>query len=97
MLGRFRRAILGSNLGALQLEIASASDLNACDEHTMTPLLYAVYQGNIEAARLLLEAGADPNFNPSPSDPTHTPLWHAENDFGLSEIAALLRSHRAEK
>jgi hypothetical protein len=34
-------------------------------------------------------AGADPNL-PREDDKTATPLWHARDDFGLHEIAALL-------
>ena len=63
----------------------------------MTPLLYAVYRGDLEAVRILLELGADPNFNPCPKDFSHVPLWHAEDDFGLWEIARLLRSFGATK
>jgi len=37
---------------------------------------------------------ADPNVRPNPSD---SPLWHAEDDFGLTEIAELLKSYGATK
>jgi ankyrin repeat protein len=47
----------------------------------LTPLLWAVFHGDIEALRLL-ESGADANVRPNPSD---LPLWHAEDDFGLTE------------
>ena len=63
--------------------------MNAYDEYGMTPLLSAIFIGDPEAVRLLLEAGADPN-RAQRSDPTATPLWHARDDFGLHEIAGLL-------
>jgi ankyrin repeat protein len=59
----------------------------------MTPLHWAVYGGYVEVAELLLGAGADPNIRCSGT----TPLWHAEDDFGMTEMAALLRSVKARK
>jgi ankyrin repeat protein len=70
-------------------ELPASDDLNAWDELGMTPLLLAVFRGDLEAVRLLLQAGADPN-RPRRDDPTATPLWHARDDFGLHEIAELL-------
>jgi ankyrin repeat protein len=95
--GKVRRVVLASDHDALRLMVSSIKDLNQVDETSMTPLLYAVYRGDVESCRILRKAGADPNFNPTPGDPLHTPVWHAELDFGLTEIAALLRSHGAEK
>jgi ankyrin repeat protein len=66
--------------------------LDAWDKCGMTPLLIAVFSGDKERVRELLELGADPN---RPSDMGTTPLWHAEDDFGLTEIAALLRQYGA--
>ena len=90
-----RKAILALDPDAVRAAVLQGEELDRADEYSMTPLLYAVYQGNFDAVRILLEAGADPNFNPTPSDPSHTPLWHAEHDFGLCEIASLLRGHGA--
>ena len=59
-----------------------------------TPLLWAIMRADITAVRMLLENGADPNVRPNPED---SPLWSAEDDFGLDEIAALLRAHGATK
>jgi len=67
------------------------NEIDAWDECGMTPLLIAVFRGDKERVRELLELGADPN---RASDMGGTPLWHAEDDFGLTEIAALLRRVR---
>ena len=86
-------ATLRSDYAAMKKAIASGSNLNEL-AGGMTPLLSAVFRGDIDAVRLLLESGADPNVRPNPSD---SPLWHAEDDFGLTEIAELLRSYGAKK
>src|SRR5262245_40078954 len=74
---------------SLREALASGENVNAWDERGMTPLLYAVFIGNSEGVRLILEVGADPN-QPHRDDRTATPLWHARDDFGLHEIADLL-------
>jgi uncharacterized protein len=66
--------------------------LDEWDEVGMTPLMIAVFRGDIEQVRELLEKGADPN---RPASDGSTPLWRAEDDFGLFEIAAVLRSYGA--
>jgi len=60
----------------------------------MTPLLWAIFRGDIDAVRLLLESGADPNVRPNPTD---SPPSHAEDDFGLTDITELLKSYGATK
>ena len=87
------QAVLRSDVAAMEEAIASGDNLNELDDG-MTPLLWAVFRGDIDAVRLLLESGADPNVRPNPSD---SPLWHAEDDFGLKEIAELLKSYGATK
>ena len=69
------------------------NQLDEWDDLGMTPLLYAVYRGNPEEVKSLLDQGADPN---RPSRDGGTPLWHAEDDFGLIEVAALLRQYGAK-
>lgn len=83
------RAALTGDATKVREAISTGADVNAWDEHGMTPLLSAVFIGNVDAVRLLLEAGADPN-RAQRDDPTATPLWHAREDFGLHEIAQLL-------
>jgi len=68
--------------------------LDEWDEQGMTPLLWAVFIGDVDEVRSLLARRADPN---RPSAGGETPLWHAEDDFGLTEIAALLRRYGADR
>ena len=72
----------------------SGADPNEFDDYRMTPLLWAIMRGDIDAVRLLLENGADPNVRPNQTD---SPLWEAEDNFGLHEIAAVLKSYGATK
>jgi len=67
---------------------------NAHDSVGMSPLLWAVYGGYAEIARIVLDNGADPNFRSLTGE---SALWYAEDDFGLVEIANLLRQHGAPK
>jgi ankyrin repeat protein len=87
-------AVLRSDYDAMRQIIAAGADLNEFDDHSMTPLLWAIMRGDVAAVTMLLESGAGPNVRPNPSD---SPLWSAEDDFGLTEIAALLRSYGATK
>ena len=87
-MSKLTEAILRSDVTAMKQAIASGDNLSELDGG-MTPLLWAVFRGDVDAVRMLLESGADPNVRPNPSD---SPLWHAEDDFGLTEIAKLLKS-----
>jgi ankyrin repeat protein len=78
-----------SSTGRIFEPVSSSDDVNEWDDLGVTPLLYAVFRGDVEGVRLLLEAGADPN-RARRDDPTATPLWHARDDFGLHGIAELL-------
>jgi ankyrin repeat protein len=89
------KAVLASDEKALQAAIDRGGDLNAWDDLGMTPLLYAVFRGDIRVVDLLLRSGADPN-RPKRDDPSSTPLWHATKDFGLYEIACLLEEAGAK-
>jgi ankyrin repeat protein len=75
--------------------ITSGADVNEVDaKHRMTPLLWAILRGDVDAVRLLLTSGANPNLT---YHPNASPLWHAEDDFGLTEIAELLKAYGAKK
>jgi ankyrin repeat protein len=91
---RLLTAALASDEIALRAAIGDGDDIDEWDELGMTPLLSAIFIGNVNAVRLLLDAGADPNRSLR-DDPTATPLWHARDDFGLHEIAALLEARGA--
>lgn len=86
-------AVLRSDYEAIKKAIAGGDEINDMSAG-MTPLLSAVFRGDLEAVRLLLEHGADANLR---SELDCSPLWHAEDDFGLFEIAELLKSHGAVK
>jgi ankyrin repeat protein len=87
-------AVLCSGYDAMRQIIGAGADLDEFDDFRMTPLLWAIMRGDISAVKILLESGADPNVRPNPDD---SPLWSAEDDFGLVEIAALLWSYGATK
>lgn len=92
---RVLAAALASDQEAVRAAIDAGDDVDAWDDLGMTPLLYTVFRGDAEAVGMLLRAGADPN-RPHRDDPTATPLWHAREDFGLHEIAALLETAGAK-
>ena len=71
MNGKLRRAVLSSDPTAVRNAISGLVNLDQADEQCMTPLLYAIYRGDLEVTKLLLECGADSNFNPTASDPSH--------------------------
>ena len=58
----------------------------------MSPLVWAVWGGDIELVELLCSRGADVDQRVGTGE---TALWHAVDDFGLWEIAAVLRRHGA--
>jgi ankyrin repeat protein len=86
--------VLRSDYSAIRELVAAGADLNEFDGYRMTPLLWAIMRGDMDAVKLLLENGAAPNIRPNLSD---SPLWSAEDDFALHEIAALLKSYEATK
>jgi ankyrin repeat protein len=51
------------------------SDLNLKDVNGLTPLIWAVDRGHLEACKLLLDAGADPSVQDNEGI---TPLEYAE-------------------
>jgi ankyrin repeat protein len=77
------------------MRLKNNESIDGYDKLGMTPLLYAVFKGDLAAVKALLIQGADCN-KPQRDDSTATPLWHAQEDFGLMEIADLLRTHGAK-
>ena len=61
-------------------------DLNELDTLGHTALHWAVFGGDIDFVKILLDAGANPNIF---SDDGVTPKWRAK-DFGLVDIEKLL-------
>lgn len=82
------------SIDSVVLLLRYGADVNRWDaEHASTPLLNAVFREHIEAVRLLLSAGADPNVRGDQGD---SPLrWCAQN--GLVEMARLLLLCGADK
>ena len=85
-------AIRASDVKAAREAIASGAKLNELQDG-LAPLHWAIYRGDFEMVKLLLESGANPNVQTLSGD---SPLWHAEDDFGLTEIAELLKSGAAK-
>jgi len=90
---RLIEAVRRCDLEAMKRAIAEGADPNEID-CDVTPLLWAILGGYFDAVKLLLENGADPNVRPNPSD---SPLWSAEDDFGMVAIADLLKAYGATK
>src|SRR5436309_14079436 len=83
-----------SDYDAMHQIVAAGADLNEVDDFRMTPLLWAIMRGDIDAVRLPWVSGADANVRPNRSD---LPLRRADGEFGMMESAALLRSYGATK
>jgi ankyrin repeat protein len=78
----------------LKVLLASHADPNSPDRDGFTPLHFAAQEYQIEAARLLLDAGADVN---SINKYGNSPLFVAVfNSNGRGELISLLRSHGAD-
>jgi hypothetical protein len=84
------------DLSALRLRLSSGANPNEADNSSIkgwTPLMEAAFTGNIEAARLLLDAGAEIDAK--------TQFGKTALDVALGgtkpELAALLQSHGATR
>jgi ankyrin repeat protein len=80
-----------ADLIAVATLLKNGVQVNAQDARGMTALHWAVFGGYIDVASLLLQAGANPNL-PSNEGPHATPYWHAKEDFGMQDIAALMQA-----
>jgi ankyrin repeat protein len=78
------------DLSAVEHLLAERADRNILDALRMSPLVWAVYGGHVEIVEALCAGGADVDFWVNTGE---TALWHAEDDFGLSEVAAVLRRY----
>ncbi len=93
---RVVEAALHGDEARLQTLVAGGADIDEYNTAGHTPLTLAVFRGDREAVELLLRCGADPS-RPRRGDVTATPLWHATEDFGLDEIAGVLRRFGANR
>ena len=73
--------------------IQAGARVNVRDPHGRTPLYFAVLSQNIAVARLLLEAGADPNLGPRGARPTDA----NKGDNIYLDFTGLLRKYGAKK
>ncbi|MFZ6818369.1 hypothetical protein [Undibacterium sp. Ji22W] len=92
-LDKFFSALRSADIEGMRSAVVGLK-LNEYDEVGFTPLLTAVFIGDPTAVKILLEAGSDPNLSQK-DDPSATPIWHAEVDFSLSQIADILREYGA--
>jgi ankyrin repeat protein len=94
----FEAAALGDTELLRELLEVSSEGANAVSQDGFGPLGLAVYFGRPEAARVLLEAGANPN-TPSANDfkvrPIHSASAHRDTDVSL-DLARLLLEWKAD-
>ena len=84
--GLWHAARIG-DLPAMKRYIADGEDVNALDDYlNLSPLTWAALNGQTEAARILIENGADVNIR---DDKGSTPL-HGAVAFGRADVAKLL-------
>ena len=75
-------------MGILRTVLASNIDLNARDAQGRTALILAIQYGHVDAVKMLLDHGANPNTADSHG---LTPLAAAHNRGNYQILAALAR------
>jgi len=74
--------------------IDKGTPLDELDALGMAPIHWAVYGRYTEIVSVLIQAGADVNVMTRHGT---SALWHAEDDFGLHDIADLIRAAGGKK
>lgn len=87
---RLAQAVQQGDTQAIRSLIQQQADVNAAEGDGMTALHWAAYRDDLEAARLLLEAGA--NLKAATRDQAITPLILAAKNGDADMIDALLRA-----
>ena len=85
-------ATLESDYVKVRKLIGLKVNLDELDNHGHTALHWAVFRGDIDLVKILLDEGANPNIL---SDDGVTPKWRAR-DFGLSDIEDLLDKYEGK-
>ena len=91
----FKAAKKGDVAAIRKLLAADPSLVHARDQEGSTPLHWAAWRGQVEAARLLLEAGADVNARNQNTHWGTTPL-HAAAHGNQAAVTQLLLAHGAD-
>jgi len=97
--GRYARTALMEAAGAgntviIKQLVEKGADINAKDHESSTPLFFACMYGHVEAVRLLIELGANPNVEAAGLG--RTPMSLAETN-GHTEIVQILKDAGAKK
>ncbi len=91
--GPLHDAVKDADIARLQELIAAGEDLEAQDKFVGTALHWAAITGNVDAARILIEAGADLNTHARADGTT---ALHVAAQGGSVEVATLLIEAGAE-
>ena len=87
-------AAQGNSVEAARCLLAHGAKLDACSFEKRTPLFYAAARGSAGVAKVLLEAGADPNVReerkPYSSLLDYTPLHYAASNGHADAVKVLL-------
>ena len=81
------------NKDILQAIIEHGADVNITNKAFETPLLLACYEGNVDVVKLLVNAGADPNFADADHD---TCLHNAVRNYCGKEALQAIIDHGAD-